>query len=71
MSDFPYAERFAPHHALPEVGEERRDVLAALAAMAAAEDPTWESGQCDGQYQETGDGPGAVRRRQRQFGHEV
>ena len=48
MSDFPYAERFAPHHALPEVGEERQDVLAALAAMAAAEDPTWESGQCSG-----------------------
>lgn len=48
MSDFPYAERFAPHRALPEIGEERSDVLAALAAMAAAEDPTWESGQCSG-----------------------
>jgi sphinganine-1-phosphate aldolase len=48
MSEFPYADRFTVHRALPDTGEPRDDVMAILAAMAAAEDPTWESGQCSG-----------------------
>ena len=45
---YPYADRFEIHRRLPEEGVPRGDVLAELAAMAAAEDPTWESGQCSG-----------------------
>ncbi len=45
---YPYADRFEVHRRLPEQGVERDAVLGELAAMAAAEDPTWESGQCSG-----------------------
>ena len=45
---YPYADRFEVHRQLPEEGVERDAVLGELAAMAAAEDPTWESGQCSG-----------------------
>ncbi len=45
---YPYADRFEVHRRLPESGVERDVVLGELAAMAAAEDPTWESGQCSG-----------------------
>jgi glutamate/tyrosine decarboxylase-like PLP-dependent enzyme len=48
MSGFPYADRFAVHRTLPEDGTAKEVVLAELAAMSAAEDPTWESGQCSG-----------------------
>ena len=45
---YPYLDRFEVHRRLPESGVERDVVLGELAAMAAAEDPTWESGQCSG-----------------------
>ncbi len=45
---YPYADRFEVHRRLPDEGVERDAVLGELAAMAAAEDPTWESGQCSG-----------------------
>ena len=45
---YPYADRFEVHRRLPEVGVGRDVVLAELSAMAAAEDPTWETGQCSG-----------------------
>jgi glutamate/tyrosine decarboxylase-like PLP-dependent enzyme len=48
MSTFPYEDRFAVNRALPEVGRPRAEVLAEIEAMAAAEDPTWESGKCSG-----------------------
>jgi len=48
MSGFPYADRFAVHRTLPEDGTAKEVVLAELAAMSAAEDPTWEGGQCSG-----------------------
>jgi len=48
MPAFPYADRFAIHRQLPEEGRSRATVLAELAEMAAAEDPTWETGQCSG-----------------------
>ncbi len=48
MSDFPYAERFPVNRVLPEKGRPRGEVLAELQAMAAAEDPTWETGRVSG-----------------------
>ncbi len=48
MSGFPYEERFGVHKTLPEEGLERSEVLETLSAMAAAENPKWESGQCSG-----------------------
>lgn len=48
MSDFPYAERFPVNRVLPEKGRPRDEVLADLQAMAAAEDPTWETGRVSG-----------------------
>lgn len=47
-NDYPYADRYTVHRALPEVGEPREAVLAELAAMASAEDSMWESGKCSG-----------------------
>ncbi len=48
MSNYPYADEFFIHRALPEEGVDREDVLATLAAMSARENPRWESGQCSG-----------------------
>jgi sphinganine-1-phosphate aldolase len=48
MSRFPYESRFELHRTLPEAGTEKEVVLAELAAMSAAENPTWEGGQCSG-----------------------
>ena len=48
MSGFPYEERFGVHKTLPEEGLERSEVLETLSAMAAAENPKWETGQCSG-----------------------
>ncbi len=52
MSDpfhaYPYQDRFPVLRTLPETGRDRSDVLAELAAMAAEEDQTWQSGQCSG-----------------------
>ena len=48
MSDFPYAERFPVNRVLPEKGRPRGEVIAELQAMAAAEDPTWETGRVSG-----------------------
>jgi glutamate/tyrosine decarboxylase-like PLP-dependent enzyme len=48
MSGFPYADRFAVHRTLPEDGTPKEVVLDELAAMSAAENPTWEGGQCSG-----------------------
>lgn len=48
MSTFPYEDRFTVNRALPDHGRPRGEVLAEIEAMAAAEDPTWESGKCSG-----------------------
>jgi len=48
MSDYPYADRFAVHRALPESGLSRQEVLAELRAMATEEDAFWETGKCSG-----------------------
>lgn len=48
MSDFPYTERFGVNRTLPEQGRPREQVLAELREMAAAEDPTWETGRVSG-----------------------
>ena len=48
MSDYPYADRFAIHRALPEEGMSREDVLAELHTMATEEDAFWETGKCSG-----------------------
>jgi len=48
MSGFPYADRYAVHRTLPEEGTAKEVVLDELAAMSAAENPTWEGGQCSG-----------------------
>src|SRR5271155_1584604 len=48
MSGFPYGDRFAVHPTLSEEGAPKGEVLAELAAMSAAENPTWEGGQCSG-----------------------
>jgi glutamate/tyrosine decarboxylase-like PLP-dependent enzyme len=48
MSGFPYADRYAIHRTLPEEGTPKDVVLDELAAMSAAENPTWEGGQCSG-----------------------
>ena len=48
MSGFPYADRYAVHRTLPEEGTAKEVVLGELAAMSAAENPTWEGGQCSG-----------------------
>jgi sphinganine-1-phosphate aldolase len=48
MSDYPYADRFTVHRALPESGMSRREVLAELHAMATEEDAFWETGKCSG-----------------------
>ncbi len=48
MSEFPYAERFPVHRALPEAGRPRPEILAQLEAMAKEEDAFWETGKCSG-----------------------
>ncbi len=48
MSTFPYSDRFPVHRRLPETGTPRTEILSELGAMAAEEDPTWESGRCSG-----------------------
>ena len=48
MSDFPYVDRFTVNRVLPEKGRPRDEVLAELREMAAAEDPTWETGKVSG-----------------------
>ncbi|MHB8498090.1 MAG: pyridoxal phosphate-dependent decarboxylase family protein [Acidimicrobiales bacterium] len=48
MSSFPYSDRFPVHRRLPETGTPRAEILSELGAMAAEEDPTWESGRCSG-----------------------
>ena len=48
MSTFPYADRFSVNRSLPAEGRPRLEILAEIEEMAAAEDPTWESGKCSG-----------------------
>jgi glutamate/tyrosine decarboxylase-like PLP-dependent enzyme len=48
MASFPYSDRFVIHDRLPAAGTPRADLLAQLAEMAHAEDPTWEAGKCSG-----------------------
>jgi sphinganine-1-phosphate aldolase len=48
MSGFPYEGQFEIHRVLPEEGASQKDVLSVLSTMSAAENPTWESGQCSG-----------------------
>jgi glutamate/tyrosine decarboxylase-like PLP-dependent enzyme len=48
MPSFPYIDKFGIHDRLPETGTPRAEVLEQLAAMAHAEDPTWETGKCSG-----------------------
>jgi sphinganine-1-phosphate aldolase len=48
MPAFPYTDQFGIHDRLPEAGTPREVVLEQLAAMAQAEDSTWETGKCSG-----------------------
>ena len=48
MSTFPYADRFRVNRELPAEGRPRQEILSEIEAMAALEDPTWESGKCSG-----------------------
>src|SRR4051794_24214132 len=48
MAAYPYEDRFAVNHTLPEKGRPRGEILAELATMAAEEDAFWETGKCSG-----------------------
>jgi sphinganine-1-phosphate aldolase len=48
MSSFPYADRLPLNATMPDEGRPAADILADLAAMAAAEDATWETGKVSG-----------------------
>ncbi len=49
MSDYyPYAERFAPLHAMPDHGRSHEEILEELRAMAVEENGHWENGRCSG-----------------------
>jgi glutamate/tyrosine decarboxylase-like PLP-dependent enzyme len=48
MADFPYQDRFAVNHSLPDEGRDREAVLAELREMAHEEDARWEGGRCSG-----------------------
>lgn len=48
MSGLPYDDRFPTNRSLPTHGLEHAEILETLREMAAAEDPTWESGRCSG-----------------------
>ncbi len=48
MSSYPYADRFAIHRSLPEVGLSREEVLDQLHTMAKEEDTFWEGGKVSG-----------------------
>ncbi len=49
MSDYyPYAERFAPLHSMPEEGRSRGEILDELRQMATEENGHWENGHCSG-----------------------
>src|ERR1700733_10316117 len=47
-SNFPYADRFEIHRALPETGMSRDEVLSQLHSMAKEEDVFWEGGKVSG-----------------------
>lgn len=47
-SDFPYADRFTVHRALPDQGVPREALLDELRTMATEEDTFWETGKCSG-----------------------
>jgi sphinganine-1-phosphate aldolase len=46
--EFPYAQRFAVHRAIPERGVARDELREQLHAMARDEDAFWEAGGCSG-----------------------
>ena len=48
MAAYPYEDRFAVNRTLPEKGQPREEILAALATMAEEEDAFWETGKCSG-----------------------
>ena len=48
MAAYPYEDRFAVNHTLPEKGRPREEILAELATMAEEEDAFWETGKCSG-----------------------
>ncbi len=49
MSDYyPYAERFAPLHAMPDHGRSHEEILEELRSMAVEENGHWENGRCSG-----------------------
>src|SRR3954466_13301507 len=48
MAAFPYEDRFAVNHTLPEKGRPREEILAELATMAEEEDAFWETGKVSG-----------------------
>jgi sphinganine-1-phosphate aldolase len=48
MGGFPYQDKFEAHRTLPEEGMDKVAVLAMLATMSAAENPSWETGQVSG-----------------------
>jgi sphinganine-1-phosphate aldolase len=49
VSDYyPYAERFAPLHAMPDHGRSHEEILEELRSMAVEENGHWENGRCSG-----------------------
>jgi sphinganine-1-phosphate aldolase len=48
MSTYPYAGTYEVNRTLPEHGRPRQEILAELAAMATAEDASWEDGRMSG-----------------------
>ncbi len=48
FDSYPYRDRYSVSRRLPEAGRPHEQVLAELRELAAAEDSTWESGQCSG-----------------------
>ncbi len=48
MAKYPYAGEYPVHRGMPEEPTARAELLEQLGAMAAAEDRSWETGQCSG-----------------------
>mgnify|MGYP006393180785 CR=1 FL=1 len=48
MSSYPYKDRFPVNRGLPEKGRPREEIIAEMAALAAEEDTSWESGRVSG-----------------------
>ena len=45
---YPYADRYPVNAVMPATGRDHDEIIAELTDIAAAEDTTWETGQCSG-----------------------